>query len=47
MPVVLGLFAGFAVFFTVMLIGEDEPQTEPKRRPEPILDVVEEYGWWD
>jgi signal peptidase len=42
MPVLLGLFAGFAAFFLIVF-GEDEEE----RRPGLVAAPAEEYGWWD
>ena len=41
MPLMLGLFAGVAVFFLIAFAGDRE--TDHADAPA----VVEEYGWWD
>jgi signal peptidase len=43
MPLMLGLFAGFAAFFMIVLSGNEDSETaaEPDDAP------AEEYGWWD
>jgi signal peptidase len=43
MPLMLGLFAGFAAFFVIALGGSGEPDDELKPEAAP----AEEYGWWD
>jgi signal peptidase I len=40
MPVLLGLFAGFAAFFLIAFTARDD---EPEAGDKP----AEEYGWWD
>jgi signal peptidase I len=46
MPLMLGLFAGFAAFFVLAFSGngeDDESVTAPAAPASP----AEEYGWWD
>jgi signal peptidase I len=42
MPVLLGLFAGFAAFFLILFGGNDEERKRPA-----IPAPREEHGWWD
>jgi signal peptidase len=41
MPLMLGLFAGFAAFFVIAFGGSDEDGEGNE------VAVTEEYGWWD